>query len=203
MENTYYIENLEQLKAVSDPIRWRMLSMLTSKSMTGAQLARVLDIPRARAHYHLKILKNAGLLVFEKEQYNRGMIEKYYRAIAKRIFTSKMVESENEPGDRFDNTDKKYDLFRNIVVGMIQQVEVDLNSIDPKMFIKDWYYSNQNRYFLTSEQRAEAVRQINEFLDNLQAINDNNLENLQEEDLKEFRYSIVQTPVLQVEKNTK
>ena len=203
MENIYYIENLEQLKAVSDPIRWRMLSMLTTKPMTGAQLARVLDIPRARAHYHLKILKNAGLLVFEKEQYNRGMIEKYYRAIAKRIFTSKMVESENEPGDRFDNTDKKYELFRNIVLGIIQQVEADLNSIDPQMFIKDWYYSNQNRYFLTSKQRVEAVKLINEFLDNLQAINDNNLETMKEEELKEFRYSIVQTPVWQVEKNIK
>ena len=203
MENIYYIENLEQLKAVSDPIRWRMLSMLTTKSMTGAQLARELDIPRARAHYHLKILKNAGLLVFEKEQYNRGMIEKYYRAIAKRIFTSKMVESENEPGDRFDNTDKKYELFRNIVLGIIQQVEVDLNNIDPKMFIKDWYYSNQNRFFLTLDQRVEAVKQMNEFMEKYQGVSDENLQTLDDKDLKEFRYSVVQTPVLQVEKNTK
>ena len=58
----------------SDDARWRMLGLLRLRAMTGSQLARALDIPRTRSHYHLSILKDVGLVALEHQQINSGMV---------------------------------------------------------------------------------------------------------------------------------
>ena len=72
IQDTYYLENIEQLEAISDPIRFRMYSQMMEPK-TGAQLARALDISRARAHYHLGILKECGLAVFHGKGMSHGI----------------------------------------------------------------------------------------------------------------------------------
>ena len=90
-EDIYYLENIEQLEVISDPLRYRMyFSMLKPK--TGAQLARALKISRARAHYHLNILKDAGLVEFRQEKLSsHGITEKYYQAIAHYLDFSRLL----------------------------------------------------------------------------------------------------------------
>ena len=95
MLDNYRFENIDQLKAVSKPIRWRMLVLLIENPMTGSQLARALDIPRNSAHYHFHILKKAGLVTFEDERINNGLVEHYYRAIA-HLFLSDHFFSKEE-----------------------------------------------------------------------------------------------------------
>ncbi|MEM5776492.1 MAG: helix-turn-helix domain-containing protein, partial [Anaerolineaceae bacterium] len=101
MLDSYRLETVDQLKAISKPIRWRMLVLLIENPMTGSQLARALDIPRNTAHYHLHILEEAGLVTFEEERLNSGLVEHYYRAIAHiflsdHFFTKEIVENAEE-----------------------------------------------------------------------------------------------------------
>jgi DNA-binding transcriptional ArsR family regulator len=65
IQDIYYLERIEQLEAIADPIRYRMCLMMT-EPRTGAQLARALGITRARAHYHLNKLKEVGLVTFSR-----------------------------------------------------------------------------------------------------------------------------------------
>lgn len=91
-----YLESIEQLEAIVDPIRYRMCLMLT-KPRTGAQLARALGISRARAHYHLNALKDVGLVTFCGERTSpHGIVEKYYQAIAEYLDFSRLLPSEEQ-----------------------------------------------------------------------------------------------------------
>lgn len=90
IQDTYYLESIEQLEAISDPIRFRMYSLMIEPK-TGAQLARALGISRARAHYHLRILKECGLAVFHGKGMSHGITEKYYRLIALNLDFSNLI----------------------------------------------------------------------------------------------------------------
>lgn len=98
IQDIYYLENIEQLEAIADPIRFRMYFMM-KEPKTGAQLARALGISRARAHYHLKILKDAGLVRFCGEGSSHGITEKYYQMIAHYLDSSKLVPKGFTPNE--------------------------------------------------------------------------------------------------------
>lgn len=90
VQDIYYLENIEQLEAISDPIRYRMYFMMTEPK-TGAQVARALEISRARAHYHLNILKEVGLVTFHGEGMSHGITEKYYQVVAEYLDFSRLI----------------------------------------------------------------------------------------------------------------
>ena len=90
IQDVYYLETIEQLQAISDPIRYRMVEMIT-KPMTGAQLARALDMSRARARYHLKLLEEVGIVKFVGEGMSHGITEKYYQVIGRMLNFSKLM----------------------------------------------------------------------------------------------------------------
>lgn len=90
IQDIYYLERIEQLEAISDPIRYRMCLML-AEPKTGAQLAHALGISRARAHYHLNILKEVGLVSFCGEGMSHGITEKYYQAVAEYFDFSNLI----------------------------------------------------------------------------------------------------------------
>ena len=112
--------------------------------------------------------------------------------IAERIYTSKMVEAEEKTQPSVERDDSKLGLYRNIIHGMMQQVEVDLNRLDPDLLTKDWYYSNQNRFFLTQEQKSEMIDDIKALLVKVQAMSDENQKN-PSDDLHKVRYTLIQT----------
>jgi DNA-binding transcriptional ArsR family regulator len=95
VQDVYYLENIEQLEAISDPIRYRMYSMMTQPK-TGAQLARALGISRSRAHYHLNILKDVGLVAFCGEGISHGITEKYYQVIALNLDFSNLIPKDHQ-----------------------------------------------------------------------------------------------------------
>lgn len=64
---------------------------MMTEPKTGAQLARALGISRARAHYHLKILKEVGLVTFYGEGNSHGITEKYYQMVAHYLDSSKLI----------------------------------------------------------------------------------------------------------------
>lgn len=72
-------EGLSALRSVAHPVRLRILSMLTARPMSAAEVARELDLTHANASYHLRVLHDAGELVVESEEKIRGGTAKRYR----------------------------------------------------------------------------------------------------------------------------
>jgi DNA-binding transcriptional ArsR family regulator len=81
----YEIESLEQVRALADELRSRIVSLLVQEPMTVTQVGKALDVAPAKIHYHVRELERVGLVrqVFTREK--SGILEKYYRAVAKDI----------------------------------------------------------------------------------------------------------------------
>src|SRR6185312_686014 len=81
----YEAESLEQVRALADELRVRIFSMLAQEPMTVTQVGKALDIAPAKIHYHVRELERVGLVrqVFTREK--SGILEKYYRAVARDI----------------------------------------------------------------------------------------------------------------------
>lgn len=79
----YIIEEYEQLKAISDPFRAKILSHLIEKPYTGQQLAQLLELSRSKIHYHLNELEKNGLILIVRTEVKNGIIQKFYRSVAR------------------------------------------------------------------------------------------------------------------------
>lgn len=104
---TYNLETLEQLRAAADPLRVRIVAHLSRQAMTVTQLAGVLGEVPAKLHYHVRELEKVGLLKLVETREKGGILEKYYRAVAKTI---------NAPGTLFQ------DVPPDEVEGMLNEV---------------------------------------------------------------------------------
>jgi DNA-binding transcriptional ArsR family regulator len=82
---TYNLETIEQLRAIADELRLRIMNQLTSQAMTVTQLAEVLGEAANKVHYHVRELERVGLLKLVETREKGGILEKYYRAVAKDI----------------------------------------------------------------------------------------------------------------------
>ena len=72
-----------QLKAFTDPLRVRILHVLTDREATNLQVAQIVDEPPAKVFHHVRFLADCDLIVLVREQVRGGNVEKYYRATAR------------------------------------------------------------------------------------------------------------------------
>lgn len=81
----YTIQTHEQLKAIADPLRTKILMNLVKKEYTGQQLAELLDITRNNIYFHLKELEKHQVIHVVRKEEKNGIVQKYYRAVASRF----------------------------------------------------------------------------------------------------------------------
>lgn len=85
MKKLLVINDLYQLKSVSDPFRIELLTLLSEQPKTGQMLADELGIPRAKIHYHLnELLKNDIIHVVKTVEKN-SIIQKFYEPVAEKV----------------------------------------------------------------------------------------------------------------------
>jgi predicted ArsR family transcriptional regulator len=74
-------EELVPLRALANPLRIRIVSLLTGASMSATEVAEELGIAHASASYHLRQLAKAGFLQQDDEspQRGKGRPRRHYR----------------------------------------------------------------------------------------------------------------------------
>jgi len=159
MTEDIFYKDIKQLKASADPTRLAIMNYLVAKPMTGAQLARALNIPRPQAHYHLKILKEAGLIQLCEEKLNRGMLEKYYRAVAHNFLMPQGLEEDGSP-----ERETVIELEDLLSRAMFEQGLSDLKKRAGKSFPPSLENSIQMVCRLTPEQARQINKQIDDFM---------------------------------------
>jgi DNA-binding transcriptional ArsR family regulator len=68
----------EQLKAISDPTRTRILQVLDDRPASAKQLSELLDMTHGKVGHHLKVLEDHGLVEVVETRQVRAMTEKLY-----------------------------------------------------------------------------------------------------------------------------
>jgi ArsR family transcriptional regulator len=57
------------LRAAADPLRWRILILLSGEELCVCHLVDILDAPQPLVSHHLGILRDAGLVESERYRY--------------------------------------------------------------------------------------------------------------------------------------
>lgn len=84
---TFLVETAEQLRALSDPLRQRLLELFT-EGATVKQAAARLGSPATRLYHHVDQLLAAGLIRVVREEKRRSVTERTFQAAARRFAVS-------------------------------------------------------------------------------------------------------------------
>jgi DNA-binding transcriptional ArsR family regulator len=74
------------VRAISHPIRHRVLVALTERVASPKELAAELGEPLGNVSYHTRVLAQMGAIELVKTEQRRGALEHYYRAIMRPYF---------------------------------------------------------------------------------------------------------------------
>ena len=73
---------LAQVRALTDPLRYRVFEGLLGEARTAKQMAEALGTPPTRLYHHFRVLEQAGLIRPSGTRRKRGTTEKYFKASA-------------------------------------------------------------------------------------------------------------------------
>jgi DNA-binding transcriptional ArsR family regulator len=79
---TYTVTDLEQIRAMADPLRLSILGELAGVPRTTKQVAELLGEKPTRLYHHVEALERVGLVRLTQTRAKRGTVEKYYQAVA-------------------------------------------------------------------------------------------------------------------------
>src|ERR1700755_2252653 len=75
------------LKAISHPLRHRLLGLLDDRVASPNELAHELALPLGRVSYHIRLLAELGAIELVRTEPRRGALEHYYRAVTRPWFS--------------------------------------------------------------------------------------------------------------------
>jgi DNA-binding transcriptional ArsR family regulator len=79
-----WLNTPDQLRALSDPLRLRIIELLIGSALPVTDLARALGVPTTRLYHHVDLLLAGGLIEVVSEIRRRGVEERVFRAAARR-----------------------------------------------------------------------------------------------------------------------
>jgi predicted ArsR family transcriptional regulator len=87
VQEVHLIENAEKAGELLKPIRIKILSLLDTPR-TCPEIARRLGLATQKVNYHMKVLRDAGLVRLTEEHRKRGIMEGVYQAVARSYWIS-------------------------------------------------------------------------------------------------------------------
>ena len=72
----------EQLRALADDLRSRIVALLRERARSIQELAQELNVPKGTVGHHVKVLERAGLIHVVRTRQVRALTEKYYGRVA-------------------------------------------------------------------------------------------------------------------------
>jgi DNA-binding transcriptional ArsR family regulator len=156
MLEQYEIENVEQLRAIADLLRLRIVDMLLKQPMTVTQLGEMLGEAPAKVHYHVRELEKVGLLRLVETREKGGILEKYYQPIAREFSVEKSLISA-PPDEAIAMMSAMLSQVKDGFLRAFRQALEQKNE-KPNMTI------GFSRLYLTAEDQKQLARQMGELL---------------------------------------
>jgi DNA-binding transcriptional ArsR family regulator len=88
----------EQLRALGDDLRTRIVVLLREHAHSVTELAETLELPKGTVAHHVKVLEKAGLIRVVRTRQVRALTERYYGRTA-RLFIFKGSDEEADGED--------------------------------------------------------------------------------------------------------
>ncbi|MGW6705629.1 ArsR/SmtB family transcription factor [Streptomyces sp. NPDC054956] len=85
LPGTFHVTTDEQLRAVSNLTRHRIMAVLRFEPATITQIAERVGLAKGSSSYHVRLLERAGLVKVVRTRKVRGVTERYYAMAARAI----------------------------------------------------------------------------------------------------------------------
>jgi DNA-binding transcriptional ArsR family regulator len=83
VKDTHLLRTLEEVRALSDPLRLRIMDCLRDGPLTVGQVAQRLGEKTTKLYYHFADLEKQGLIEAVETRQRGNLLEKYYLPVAK------------------------------------------------------------------------------------------------------------------------
>lgn len=154
----YQIESIEQLRAISDRLRMRIAELLGRRAMTVAQLSDELGLAHAKVHYHVRELEQVGLVRLVATREKSGILEKYYRAVARSLSISPLLLRSLPPDESVATI---ADFVQQILNDALRAFAQDLRATRPGTHVGTL---SDSTLYLTDDEVRPLLRQVADLL---------------------------------------
>ena len=89
-------ETSDQLKALGNRLRMRVLDLLNERAASISELAKVLDRPKGTVGYHVKTLEDAGFIRVVRTRKVRAITERFYGRVAHTVVFKGIPDSNDK-----------------------------------------------------------------------------------------------------------
>lgn len=167
MNKNKILTTAEEIKALSDPFRYRILDTLYKfeDGATVKQLGQALDEVPSKIHYHVKKLEKVGIVVLDHTKEINGIIAKFYKPTAEtfdiRCEDSSLSESSKKLmlGETQRMISELYDTSKNTFLNLIQGNTLTNDKKSKGSFI-------MNTLYLSEEEFVEFISYLETFFKN-------------------------------------
>lgn len=151
MNDVHVISSLDAIKALSDPVRLRVIQALQRAGRASAtELREDTGLPPSNITYHLKILEKNGLVRIAETRTKGNLIENIYEAVARQFIIQKSLVEGDEPEGEED------------VVRLLTEIS-DLIAHDIKASRR--VMISYEDYYLAEEEAKELEQEMNKRLE--------------------------------------
>lgn len=99
MQARLRLSRLDQVRALADPLRIRLVEALVARELSVAGLAQAVGTPVTRLYHHVALLLEAGLIQEASRVRRRGVEERIYRATAREFrMDGSLLDMESDSG---------------------------------------------------------------------------------------------------------
>jgi DNA-binding transcriptional ArsR family regulator len=92
--DTMLVTEREQLRAIADDLRTRIIALIRDRAQSIQELSHVLELPKGTVGHHVKVLEQAGLIHVVRTRQVRAVTEKFYGRTA-RLFLFEVEDAED------------------------------------------------------------------------------------------------------------
>lgn len=128
MPDVFVLNDIEQIRAMADPLRQRIVEALIEAPLTTKQVAQQLKEQPTKLYHHVELLEKAGIIKLVETKPKRGTVEKYYRAVAQSFTVDRDLFASRTESDETAKT------LLSIVGGMFETTLAEMReSITAKL----------------------------------------------------------------------
>lgn len=196
--DSYRISDIEQVKALSHPLRMRIIETLAaSDPMTTKQVADTLGEKPTRLYHHVDKLVKVGLIRLTHTKQNRGTTEKYYETIAKQFRAGADLFSDGDPSEQKNALRPMiHTIFDNTTSELLRLVD----EIGDEESIEDVGFLSYIEVHLEQEQIDIVQKKLKDIVSYLESLEDPESDR---EGLRKYRLTMAHYPLDRFDKASK
>ena len=125
----FILRDLDTIKVLVDPVRTRIIQLLSYEPRSVQHLAAEMNVPFTRLYYHINLLEKHGLVRLVKTRALAGAAEEKYYEAAARCFVVDRAPLTFGDGDNFYTVmqlmldETRADIERSIAAGQIDLIQ--------------------------------------------------------------------------------